>query len=63
VTGTLFFVPTASFLDDVTDDADVPKDPAAEPAAAPVVEAVPSPAPASDGSLGIGSLKGKNRHG
>jgi putative iron-dependent peroxidase len=58
VTGTLFFVPTSSFLDDVSDDADVAK----EPAAAPVVEVVPSQAPASDGSLGIGSLKGKNRH-
>jgi putative iron-dependent peroxidase len=47
VTGTLFFVPTASFLDDVTPD---------QPA-------VPSPTPPNpprqDGSLGIGSLKGE----
>ena len=47
VTGTLFFVPTASFLDDVTPD---------QPAG-------PSPTPLNpprqDGSLGIGSLKGE----
>lgn len=49
VTGTLFFVPTATFLDDVV----------AEPAA-PVAEseATAQPQPSStDGSLGIGSLK------
>jgi porphyrinogen peroxidase len=55
VTGTLFFVPSASFLDAVTADAiaatqDAPS--AAEPA--------PSPTTVSDGSLGIGSLKGEN---
>ena len=47
VTGTLFFVPTASFLDDV----------------APDQSASPSPTPLNpprqDGSLGIGSLKGE----
>jgi putative iron-dependent peroxidase len=49
VTGNLFFVPSASFLDDVSD--------APEPV-------TPTPATASvrDGSLGIGSLKGENRH-
>jgi putative iron-dependent peroxidase len=47
VTGNLFFVPTAGFLDDVTPD------PQAGPSAAP-----PNP-PMSDGSLGIGSLKGE----
>jgi putative iron-dependent peroxidase len=57
VTGTLFFVPTATFLDEVV----------AAPAAAPAAEqssdgstpeAAPAPQPApSDGSLGIGSMK------
>jgi len=54
VTGNLFFVPSATFLEDVADD-----EPAAEatpPAAA------PAPAPAHDGSLGIGSLKGDRSH-
>jgi porphyrinogen peroxidase len=48
VTGNLFFVPSATFLDDVTD---VP-----EAASA----ASPSTPPVRDGSLGIGSLKGSN---
>ena len=47
VTGNLFYVPTADFLDDVTPDAQ------ARPASA-----LPNP-PMSDGSLGIGSLKGE----
>jgi putative iron-dependent peroxidase len=47
VTGNLFFVPTATFLDDVTPD------PQPGPSPAP-----PNP-PMPDGSLGIGSLKGK----
>jgi porphyrinogen peroxidase len=50
VTGNLFFVPSASFLDDVTD---------APEAAAP---ASSSTSPVRDGSLGIGSLKGSNPH-
>ncbi|MGO4213080.1 Dyp-type peroxidase [Terriglobus sp. YAF25] len=59
-TGSLFFVPTMSFLDDVTADAPA----AAENTAAPVSEPpVPVPAPASiainDTSLKIGSLKGE----
>jgi putative iron-dependent peroxidase len=59
VTGTLLFVPTASFLDDVADDASPD---AAEPApAAPAEPAAPSQPP-SDGSLGIGSLKGETSH-
>jgi len=49
VTGCLFFVPTASFLDDVAEDATP-----AEAGAAPEDEAQ---APRQDGSLGIGSLK------
>ncbi len=60
VTGTLFFVPSASFLDAVTDEP-----PAASSAApAPAAAAQPTPPVPSvpDGSLGIGSLKGGNRH-
>jgi putative iron-dependent peroxidase len=55
VTGTLFFVPSATFLDAVNDG-----DPEA---AKPGVAAVePSTASMGDGSLGVGSLKGENRH-
>jgi putative iron-dependent peroxidase len=57
VTGTLFFVPTVTFLESVTDDAPA----AAIPAAAPTPEPAPLTPPAPDGSLGIGSLKGENR--
>jgi putative iron-dependent peroxidase len=58
VTGTLFFAPSATFLESVND---------AVPAAAmPDPESTPEPAPvrpgAPDGSLGVGSLKGENRH-
>jgi putative iron-dependent peroxidase len=57
VTGTLFFAPSASFLDAVEpDDAE-----AATPPSPPAADPAPSPA-ASDGSLGIGSLKGEDRH-
>src|SRR5215470_10254841 len=58
-TGTLFFVPSASFLESVNDDNDAA---AAPPAAAPAVEPAPSATPVPDGSLGIGSLKGETRH-
>jgi putative iron-dependent peroxidase len=58
VTGTLFFVPSASFLESVNDDDTV----AATPDAASVIESAPSTTTVSDGSLGIGSLKGENRH-
>ena len=47
VTGTLFFVPSATFLDDVG---------AAPPAATESEAAADAPSPAGDGSLGIGSL-------
>ncbi len=53
-TGTLFFVPSATFLDNVTDEepaAAIPDEPEA-----PAPE--PSPAPRRPGSLDIGSLKG-----
>src|SRR6202795_863637 len=55
VTGSLFFVPSATFLDSVTDD---------EPAAAAPapVETAPSSSSRNDGSLGIGSLKGDTSH-
>ena len=51
VTGNLFFAPSADFLDSQTED---PPEVAARPAAA----TAESPRP-SDGSLGIGSLKGE----
>jgi putative iron-dependent peroxidase len=57
-TGCLFFVPSATFLDDVA-----PDEPSSAPRVAP--DAKPSPEPvtrASDGSLGIGSLKGSLPH-
>ena len=58
VTGSLFFVPSATFLDNVADD---------DSAAAMVplssdVERLPSNLPLPDGSLRIGSLKGKHEH-
>ncbi len=58
VTGTLFFVPSASFLESVNDDAAI----VVTPAAMPVVESEPSMTTVSNGSLGIGSLKGEKRH-
>ncbi len=53
-TGSLFFVPSVTFLDNVGDDA---PSAAPKPSDTPAV-AVPQPAPKRDGSLGIGSLKG-----
>ncbi|HWF76751.1 MAG TPA: Dyp-type peroxidase [Caulobacteraceae bacterium] len=55
VTGALFFVPAASFLDSVGEAA-----PPAGPAAPAPPDPIPTPATAKrDGSLGIGSLKTK----
>jgi len=54
ITGNLFFVPSATFLDEVTPDSP----PTTEPPAAEPPQPIPS---VSDGSLGIGSLKGKPR--
>jgi putative iron-dependent peroxidase len=55
VTGNLFFVPSATFLDEVTPDEPVP-----QPATpSPSIEPPPPIPPVPDGSLGIGSLKGK----
>jgi porphyrinogen peroxidase len=51
--GSLFFVPSATFLDNVADDV-----PSAEQTLSDTPAAAPQPAPKGDGSLGIGSLKG-----
>jgi porphyrinogen peroxidase len=59
VTGNLFFVPSATFLDAVTEDEPAV---AAPPAASAAVESSPSVPSVHDGSLGIGSLKGDIRH-
>jgi porphyrinogen peroxidase len=58
VTGTLFFVPSASFLDDVS--VDIPPDSAAATTATTASATAPAASneTANDGSLGIGSLKG-----
>jgi putative iron-dependent peroxidase len=57
VTGNLFFVPSATFLDEVIPDAPSP----VESTVAPAVESSQPIPPVPDGSLGIGSLKGKPR--
>ena len=58
VTGVLFFVPSETFLESVGDEAaPVEMDTPGKSDAAPAP--VPAPLPASDGSLGIGSLKGE----
>jgi len=65
VTGSLFFIPTASFLDSVSSDqpAQAASSDAEKLAMAPTpVETSTSPAPSKSGSLGIGSLKGENSH-
>ena len=58
VTGTLFFAPSATFLNSLNDEAPA----GAMPAAASIPEPASSTAPAPDGSLGIGSLKRETRH-
>ena len=55
VTGGLFFVPTATFLDDVDPNAQSASD--VEAMKPEVTEAPPPTRPRGDGSLGIGSLK------
>src|ERR1700723_2921603 len=71
VTGNLFFVPAASFLDDVSDEAaaevapsDVPAGASCgdSPLGAPSTDETRQAAPSNDGSLGIGSLKGDVGH-
>jgi putative iron-dependent peroxidase len=60
VTGTLFFVPTATFLDNVSAEGAAPQlsSPSADDQSAADVSESQRPAP--DGSLGIGSLKGES---
>jgi len=55
VTGTLFFVPSATFLESVNDATATP-DPKS------TLEPAPLRPGAPDGSLGVGSLKGENRY-
>jgi putative iron-dependent peroxidase len=72
VTGGLFFVPTADFLDDVSPDEPAPSGnetqrsaPISTPAETRATHASTRPNPranSSHGSLGIGSLKGENPH-
>jgi porphyrinogen peroxidase len=54
VTGNLFFVPTATFLDNVSVDQ--------APMVSSSIETAASTASSKNGSLGIGSLKGENIH-
>jgi putative iron-dependent peroxidase len=60
VTGSLFFVPSATFLENVTEDQTQPAV-AESPAASAAVEPSPS-IPVREGSLRIGSLKGDVPH-
>ncbi len=57
VTGTLFFVPSATFLDGLAADT-----PAASSPAEAAPEVSPSTPSGRTGSLGIGSLKGEDKH-
>jgi porphyrinogen peroxidase len=59
VTGGLFFVPSATFLEAVTEPGSAVEAPSAASAAAEPSRSILS---VPDGSLGIGSLKGENRH-
>jgi putative iron-dependent peroxidase len=59
VTGNLFFVPLATFLDGVTEDQPVVADASEAPQ---VIEPASAVAGEKDGSLGIGSLKGEISH-
>jgi len=61
VTGNLFFVPSATFLENITEDPTQSE--AAESPAAPALAETSSSIPSvRDDSLGIGSLKGDKRH-
>jgi putative iron-dependent peroxidase len=71
VTGNLFFVPSATFLENVTNDQPVVAEPSASPASSSSIPSSSTPSssipsssipPVRDGSLGIGSLKGDLRH-
>jgi putative iron-dependent peroxidase len=54
VTGSLFFVPSATFLDNIGDDAPEPTE-----AAAPQTDGTATASHTRDASLNIGSLKGE----
>jgi putative iron-dependent peroxidase len=58
VTGTLFFVPSVTFLESLTDDASA----AAIPDPGSTLKPTRLGPGAPDGSLGMGSLKGEDRH-
>jgi len=58
-TGSLFFVPATTFLDNVTGDAPDAAERAKGPSAEPPPGPSPAPAAVRDTSLGIGSLKGE----
>jgi len=65
VTGSLFFIPTATFLDNVSPDEPAPAAPAgAENGATSAAPGGTSAgaAPSKSGALGIGSLKGEDSH-
>jgi porphyrinogen peroxidase len=64
VTGSLFFIPTVTFLDGVSPDQPAPPaSPDAEKSATALADATSaSAAPSKTGSLGIGSLKGENSY-
>ena len=59
VTGNLFFVPSATFLEAVTEDESAVEGSAAAPSAPEPCPSIPS---VHEASLGIGSLKGDIRH-
>jgi porphyrinogen peroxidase len=59
ITGNLFFVPSATFLDGVSEDQPTVADPSVAP---PSANPSPSSPSVHEGSLGIGSLKGEIRH-
>jgi len=56
VTGNLFFVPSATFLEAAAEDVPAAAVPSAVPTAGKPAASLP---PERDGSLGIGSLKGE----
>jgi putative iron-dependent peroxidase len=61
VTGTLYFVPSATFLEDAAKAAPPPS--SADASLDDRTDDTPTPRiPPSDGSLGIGSLKGEAGH-
>ena len=64
VTGSLFFVPSATFLESLAAGEPAVEAPAVTPSAAvpPSQSAPESVSPLGDGSLGIGSLKGDSQH-